>query len=226
MPIRSTSPDGFRMDALGFLEALTDWYDELPHLALDDLRPGDAALLIVDMIHGFTDEGALASPRCDAIVPTVAALAAACDARGIPVVVFTDAHGPRSPEFSDYPVHCVTGTRESEIVEPIAASCEYVRIPKNSTNGLLEPEFGRWLERNENVRSFVVAGCCTDICVQQLSVSLKCWFNRCDLRCRIVVPDDAADTYDSGAHVGDLMHLVALRMMSEAGVEVVKALRH
>jgi nicotinamidase-related amidase len=98
-------------------------------------------------------------------------------------------------------------------------------IPKNSTNGFLEPAFQEWLAKNEAIDTFIVTGDCTDICIQQFAITLKTWFNRKDRKSRIIVPIDAVDTYDLGLHSGDLMHVMALYNMIGNGVEVVSGIR-
>ena len=140
--------NGSRSEKNAFVKAVSknigDIYDvikALPELPLSQLVVDNAALIIVDMINGFTKEGALASPNALAINETIAQLAKACEENGIPVAALADTHGTSSPEFGAFPVHCMAGTSESEITSEIASSCKAERIEKNSTNGFHEAAF-------------------------------------------------------------------------------------
>jgi nicotinamidase-related amidase len=98
-------------------------------------------------------------------------------------------------------------------------------IPKNSTNGFLEERFQGWLEANPQINAFIITGDCTDICIQQFSVTLKTWFNMQNKKARVIVPINAIDTYDLGLHNGDLMNIMGLYNMMLNGIEVVKELK-
>jgi len=195
----------------------------LPEVSLASLPAERTALLIVDMLHGFTREGALASPRALALVPEIAGLMEKCRRRGIVVVAFADMHSERSPEFGAYPRHCVAGTRESDVVDELKAAGGYMLVPKNSTNGCLEKPFQDWMKANPAIDHFIFTGVCTDICIEQMSITLKAHFNSRDRLSRVIVPVSAVDTFDAGPHVGDFMHAVALYFMTQSGVEVVSA---
>ena len=187
---------------------------------LGSFDPQDTALIVVDMVNGFVKKGALASPNSLAINDTVARLAAGFGRAGMPVVCLCDTHRPSSPELTVYPEHCLEGTEEAELTSEIADACpDCVRIKKNSTNGLMQPEFAQWLEKS-GARTLVVCGVCTDICVQQLALSLKTCFNTRDVSSRIIVPINAVATYDLGPHDSRLTGLMALYNMSINGIEL------
>jgi len=195
----------------------------LPEVALASLPAERTALLIVDMLEGFTREGALASPRALALVPEIARLMKKCRESGIAIGAFADMHSDYSPEFGAYPRHCVAGTRESDLVDELKAVGGYSLIPKNSTNGCVEGPFQEWLKAHAAIDHFIMVGVCTDICIEQMSITLKARFNSLDRPSRVIVPMNAVDTFDAGPHVGDFMHVVALYFMMQSGVEVVSA---
>ena len=201
---------------------LSDVFEELASkecAELSSFESGKTALLIVDMVNGFVKDGALASGNTLAINAPVAELAKKCTDMGIAVCALCDAHAEDSPEFDSYPPHCLAGSVESDITDEIKAVCDAVRIDKGSVNGILEKEFTDWLEKNE-FDSFIVVGDCTDLCVLQLSNSLKAWFNTKNKKCRVVVPVSLVSTYDLGSHNAELTSLMALYNMSLNGVEV------
>lgn len=214
--------DEFLKRGMKTLEELLEWLEKLPVIRLEDLQAEQTTLVIVDMINGFAREGALASPRVEALIPEVVKLSEKCGTRGIEKLAFTDNHPSDSPEFSAYPPHCMAGTSEAEVVEEIKEIGGYTLIPKNSTNGFHEAEFKKWLERNPQIDTFLITGDCTDICVQQLAITLKTWFNMQNRKSRIIVPANSVDTYDFGLHNGDLMHVTALYNMWMNGIELVE----
>lgn len=204
------------------LNEINSLLEKLPVIRLEDLESEKSALIIVDMINGFIREGPMMSERVEAIIPEIVELSKKCDKLKIQKIAFADNHTDASPEFDSYPRHCLKGTSESEIVDEIKAAGGYVLIPKNSTNGFLEEAFQKWLNTNEQTDTFIITGCCTDICVQQVAITLKTWFNKNNRNSRIIVPVNAVETYDLGPHDAELTNTMALYNMLINGVEVVK----
>ncbi|HAX72846.1 MAG TPA: cysteine hydrolase [Firmicutes bacterium] len=189
-------------------------------IALSSFKSDETALIIVDMINGFVKTGALSSPRIKEIVPTVCELITACQAASIKSVAFADSHPKDCIEFQSYPVHCLTDSDESEIIDEIKEIGHYDLILKNSTNGFLEPAFQKWLKNHPSIHQFIIIGDCTDICVEQFAITLKTYFNAINRQSRVIVPMSCVETYDLLEHVGDLMNLIALYKMHLNGVEV------
>jgi nicotinamidase-related amidase len=212
----------FLIRSTGTLGELFDMLGKLPEVKLEDLNPEKTTLVIVDMVNGFAREGALQSPRVEELVGGISMLSERADQLGIPKLAFADNHSEASPEFGAYPVHCIAGTSEGEIVDEIKEIGGYRLIPKNSTNGFLEPEFQEWLGQNPEKDIFIVTGDCTDICIQQFATTLNTWFNMQNRKARIIVPANLVETYDFGLHNGDLVHVMALYNMMINGIEIVK----
>ncbi len=204
------------------LEEIFDVLAKFPAIQLKDLQGKQTALVIVDMINGFAREGALKSPRVEALIPNIAELFKTCDELKITKLAFADCHTTASPEFDAYPAHCMIGTSEGEMVDELRKLGGYTLIPKNSTNGFQEKAFQQWLKENDHINTFIITGDCTDICVQQFAVTLKTWFNMQNKKVRIIVPINTVDTYDLELHNGDLMNVMALYNMMINGIEVVQ----
>lgn len=215
----------FLQKSMVTLGEIADLLSTLPDLDLETLPSQKTALVIVDMINGFTREGALKSPRVEALIPEIVELSKKCDEYAIQKLAFADRHTATSPEFQAYPEHCMVNTFESDVVDEIKEVGGYELIPKNSTNGFLEPVFQTWLVENAEVDHFIVVGDCTDICIQQYAITLKTWFNRQNKESRIIVPISSVNTYDFGMHNGDLVHVMALFNMIGNGVEVVSKIK-
>ena len=124
-------------------------------------------LIVVDMLRGFCEEG---NPLyCGAgarqIIPRIAAKIAEYNADRQPVIFLQDSHEPEDPEFQMFPVHCVKGTQEVEIVPELSGLAENeILIPKNRYSGF----HGTHLEQilaDRGPDRIEVCGVCTNICV-------------------------------------------------------------
>ncbi len=213
--------DEFIKKSTETLAAIFDMLERLPSIKLKDLHSRQTALVIVDMVNGFTRQGAMQSPKVERVIPQIAKLSKACDELQIAKLAFADCHTGNSPEFAAYPVHCLAASGEAEIVAEIKTIGGYQLIHKNSTNGFLEDQFQHWLKQNEQINTFIITGDCTDICVLQFAVTIKTWFNMQNKKTRIIVPINAVETFDSGPHDSELMNLMALYNMMINGIEVV-----
>lgn len=197
--------------------------DKLPELKIDDFSKDNTALIIVDMIEGFTRIGNLKSPRIEGKISHIAEIAAKCKKAGIKTIAFADEHGEDSPEFKTYGPHCIKGSKECEVVQEIreAAGAGMLRIAKNSNNGFLEEEFQQWLKANKDIKNFIVVGDCTDICVSAFSESIRSYLDRENImNGRVLIPESAVATYDAPWHNGDFKHYDSLINMKERGVEI------
>lgn len=219
--MRTANKDRFIEKSANTLAEIYDMLGKLPSIRLRDLDSRHTALVIVDMINGFTRQGALKSSNVEEVIPQVANLSKACDELGIVKLAFADCHLESSPEFATFPAHCLADSIEAEIVDEIKQIGGYTLIYKNSTNGFLEAEFQKWLKQNEQINIFIIAGDCTDICVQQFAVTAKTNFNMQNKQVRIIVPINAVETYDLGMHNREMMNIMALYNMTINGIEVV-----
>lgn len=209
----------FLASLLPVMEQMYDIVAGAPALALDELDAADTALIVVDMVNGFAKEGALASPRTLAINQNVADAVALCISKGIKVCALCDSHTSDSPEFAVYPPHCLKDSEESRVTDEILAACSFDIICKASTNAFLEREFVAWLSSGK-YRNIIITGCCTDICVLHLSTTIKAFFNSANVPARVMVPTNLVETYDLGAHNGDVQNITALYTMTLGGIEL------
>lgn len=224
--MRIISKHDFLNSSLATLGDIFEMLTMLPKLRFSDLPKEQTALVIIDMINGFARAGALKSPKVEELIPEIVTLSKMCSELQIAKLAFADCHTDVSPEFEAYPVHCLVGTVEAEIVDEIKEIGGYTFIPKNSTNGFLEAEFQKWLLKNQQLNTFIVTGDCTDICVQQFAITLKTWFNMQNKKGRVIVPVNAVDTYDFELHNSDLVNVMALYNMIINGIEVIKEIEY
>ena len=189
-------------------------------LSFDRLVPDHTALLVIDLNRGFAEKGALFSPLCRALLPGVAALLRRAKETGVETLLFTDTHTPDSPEFVSYPPHCVKGTGEEEICPELLSEKWGRVIPKASTNACLEPAFWQWRAEHPQIDTFLLTGCCTDICIQQAALTLKAGENRCNRQSRVIVLTDLVATFDGPGHPAALCSAMAMQTMAQSGVEL------
>jgi hypothetical protein len=84
------------------LESILSYLKKIPSLKVDWLiDPQKTAVIVIDMINGFTREGTLQSPRATALIPTITKLIKHAHEYGIAVVAFADCHPDDSVECSD-----------------------------------------------------------------------------------------------------------------------------
>jgi len=236
----STIPVNFMEQSKPFLSALVEWERHLPTIAWSDLQPeaqqGRIAVFSVDMINGFCHEGVLSSPRVKSIIPAVVSTFENAYDIGIrEFILAQDCHSPDSVEFADFPPHCQIGSSEANTIPELANlpfANLYKVVAKNSLNVFHGTGLGEWLETHRDLYAIIVVGDCTDLCVHQTAMHLKLHANAHNLKMRVIVPENAVQTYDMpvetanaiGAlpHNGDFMHLVFLYHMRLNGIEVVR----
>ena len=222
--LKEISKELFLKESMTALDNMLESLKEKPSLNIDELNPENTVLVIVDMINGFCKSGNLYSPRVEKLIDNTVRILKLCKEHGIKAITFADSHTEASSEFRAYPVHCMKGTFESEVIDELKEVGGYTLIEKNSTNGFLEKEFQEWLKASPNITNMIIIGDCTDICVEQFSNSVKAYFNIQNRESRIIVPMDAVETFDSEMHKADLLSVVALYMMAGNGIELVKSI--
>ncbi|CAG7840508.1 isochorismatase family cysteine hydrolase [Clostridium haemolyticum] len=207
------------------LENIISDMKNIKELDTKEFKSNETALIIVDMINGFAKQGNLMSPRIKDIIPRVVNTTKICENNGFSIIAFLDAHTIDSIEFQNYPVHCLKGTFESQLIDELKVFKSIHIIDKNSTNGYMEEKFIEWMKRNNNINNFIVIGNCTDICIMQFVLSLKSHFNKNNKKVNIFIPTDSVDTFDTDYHNGDLMNLIGLYNMKLNGIKIVSTIK-
>jgi len=204
-------------EASEVMEFIADKLERVETISLSDIDLSKTLLAIVDINNGFARGGALYSDRVEKLVAPIEEFAKYMIRKDAEVVAFTDCHLEESPEFSCYPIHCLRGTEESEIIDELKELNIRV-IEKNSTNGFLEEAFNI----ESNIENVIIVGDCTDICIYQFAISVRADFNRKNQGKRVIVPMNYVDTFHAPFHNGDFMNAVFLSSMMDNGIEVVK----
>jgi nicotinamidase-related amidase len=220
---------------------VSEWFEQIEPLSFAeiDTDPSKAAVFCTDMIVGFCMEGPLASERVGALMEPVRAFFERAFDAGIREFMLTqDTHDPNTPEFEVWPPHCMAGTPESQTVPALSSlpfADHFTIIRKNSLAPYQDTDFDRWLDDRPDLRTAIVTGDCTDLCVYQLAMHLRTRANARNIQgFEVIVPVDCVDTFDlppnvagpSGAfaHPGEFYHQVFLHHMALNGVRVVSSI--
>ncbi len=180
--------------------------------------------VVVDMVNGFVNFGALHDPYINRIVPGIKNLIEEALEQGNDVLDFRDCHSLTDKEFETYPIHCLDGTEESELVpelQPLKG--RMIDIPKNTTNGFQTEQFKKFYQEHyEEYDEIVVVGCCTDICVTDFATSLAKFHETNGINTPITVPMDLVETFDGPNHDRNVMNEVGFENLRKAGVNLVE----
>lgn len=171
-------------------------------------------VFVIDMVNGFCKFGAMADPNIAKIAPAIETQIANASS----VHFICDAHEERDLEMKSYPVHCIAGTPEAEIIDELAqfATPQNTTL-KKSTNGFLN------LDKNilDDFDRFIITGCCTDICVLQFALSLRTYLNEKNMKKDVILPTSCVATFEAPNHSEKYYTEIALNLMRNAGILVV-----
>jgi nicotinamidase-related amidase len=224
------------VESVNFLNYLENWLADLAKIQVEEVFafPGRSAIFSVDVINGFCVSGPLASPRVGLIAQPIAELFERGWKVGLRnIILIQDSHEPDAVEFSQWPVHCVRGTAESEAVDDFKSLpffSHILKMPKNSIHAGLHTGLNQWILAHPEVDTYIIVGDCTDLCTYQLAMHLRLDANARQLSRRVILPVNCVDTYDrpldtAQAQVGfphpaDLLHSIFLYHLALNGVEL------
>lgn len=228
-------------ECLDFVNCLRLWESALPSAAYKEIcrRPDEVAVISVDMINAFCRQGVLASPRIQNIIKPCAGLLKNLRKHNVKNFIFTqDYHLENSPEFNNFPPHAVKGSAEAEMIREfknLPFSRLFKIVPKKSINSFIGTKLDNALTKIKKLKTIIVIGNCTDLCVYHLAAHLKLKANAEGLPWKIIVPANCVQTYDitvndaskikAFAHPGDMFHYLFLYHMHLNGVAVVKEIK-
>lgn len=160
-------------------------------------------VLVIDMVRGFLEPGhnLFCGESARKIIPNVHRLLSKEHDTGAKILFISDHHDPDDLEFQIFPVHCVKGTEEPNVIPELS---EFLTgsnvVPKNRYSGFFNTDLAEQLW-DLSPSKIIICGVCTDICVLH-TVS--------DARNRdyaVEVPADCVATFDADAHGWALSHL-------------------
>ena len=168
-------------------------------------------LFVVDMVNGFVKEGNMHDKKIMSIVDEIKE---ECE-KHENIIFIADTHEEDAIEFNSFPTHCVKGTSEAEIIDELKPYVTTL-LEKNSTNTfhVLDKEILKEYD------SFMITGCCTDICVMQFALSLKTYLNQMDMPQEVIIKEKGVATYDAPYHPANDYQKMAISLMSQSGIVI------
>ena len=182
------------------------------------------ALFIVDMNNGFVNFGAMANPEYNKLVPEQLKMVGKFRKEKELVNFVLEGHTPDATEFNTYPVHCVKGTSEAELIDELKDEQnkeDTKTYYKNSINGMLNVTLQDDIKRLKQLREFVIEGVCTDLCVMDFARTLARFLDDINRESKVFVIRQGIDTFDSPDHNRDEWTRIAEKVMTQAGIEMV-----
>lgn len=198
-----------------------DTYKEtLPKLNTFDSQ--HTIVFVVDMVKGFLEFGNLHDSSIQQCIEPIKKLLQSSKHS----IFVIDEHEEDAIEFQSFPLHCIKGTKEVEVVDALQPYAT-TQMKKNSTNAFFSFDFQKFLKSElwKSCESIIVTGCCSDICILQFVLSLRAYCNQNQIKKRIIVPADCVDTYHiPNVHDANLYNYYAFEMMKLNGIEVVASI--
>ena len=173
---------------------------------------GDA-VLVIDMLRGFLEEGypLFCGEKARRITPNIQRLLEQELARGSKVFFLCDHHAPDDLEFKMFPPHCIEGTPEAEVIPELAKYTGEI-IPKRRYSAFFDTPLEKKLKRMKPEK-VIVCGVCTDICVCHTVADAR---NR---DYQVEVPIDCVASFDEEAHRFALRHMEKVLGAKLSGAE-------
>lgn len=192
---------------------------------MKELEKVEKLVINVDMVNGFVKKGAMADSYIEHIIPEHIKLINQIKEKEEAIVIIKDNHKKNCREFNRYPVHCIEGTEEAQLVEELKQFEENAMVyQKNSTSTIYAPNFLEDIDKMINLKEIIIIGCCTDICILNLAIPLQNYFDQKDREVIITIPKNAVETYDAPNHNREEYNEMAFKLMAQAGINLVETL--
>ena len=183
------------------------------------LEKVERLLVVVDVINGFLNEGNMKDSYITHIVPGIEKIVKEYIANELCEIFYIrDSHKKDAIEFKKFPLHCLEGSSESEMVDELKKYEEYVRVyKKNSTSAIFAKGLLEDIKMMENLKEVVVVGCCSDICVLNFALPLINYFDENNINVKVVIREDLIETYDSSNHNREEYNRITKLLLTQAG---------
>ena len=97
-----------------------------------------------------------------------------------------------------------------------------ITFKKNSTSAMFAKGFMEYINSKQGLEDITIVGCCTDICVLNLAIPLKNYFNEQNIDTNVIVMEDLVETYNiPNVHDNKEYNEMGLKLMKQAGVIII-----
>jgi len=159
------------------------------------------AVLVVDMLKGFLEEGypLYIGAEARGIIPDIQRLLESEIDHGSQIFFICDNHDPDDLEFKMFPPHCIVGTAEAEVIPELSAYPGEI-IPKKRYSGFYGTKLEEKLKELKPDR-LIICGVLTNICVMHTTADAR---NR---DYEVEIPVNCVASPDEAAHRFALEHM-------------------
>jgi len=195
-------------------------------LRLEDVKK---VLYNIDMNNGFVNFGAMANPDYNKLVPEQLKLIEKIRRENGIINFILEGHDKNALEFKTYPIHCVLGDKEADLIPELITeqnNPNTYTFYKNCINGMLNVNVQEQLKNLKNLKEIIYTGVCTDLCVMDFARTNARFLDQINKDVKLFVVKNAIDTFDAPGHSKEEWTLIALKVMEQAGIEVVENLEH
>lgn len=178
----------------------------------------------IDMNNGFVNFGPMANPEYKKLVPEQIKMFDKILRENGQINFILENHDENATEFKTYPVHCIKGTKEAELIDEFKV---YEKIPgvkvfgKNSINGMFNLDVQKQIRELKALREVIIEGVCADLCVMDFARGLARYLDEINKEAKIFVVKNAIDTFDAPGHNRNEWLDIAYKVMTQAGIEYV-----
>ena len=189
---------------------------------IERLKEVRELLITIDMVNGFVKEGSLAAPSIMRVVPRqLELLEDGINNKDTGLIFIRDSHPKDAVEFKTYGVHCLEGTKETEVINEFMKYEKYaLYYLKNSTNLMYAPRFINDMMKFNNLERVRLMGCLSEVCVENGAIGLRTFFDQMNKDVEVCVHGDAIDTFDAPGHDADIVTEAAIAKMQANGIKV------
>ena len=191
---------------------------------MKDLNRIKSILINVDMVKGFVNIGAMHDEYISHVIPMQISLMEEYDRDDEKLnVIVKDTHKENCLEFNRYPVHCIENTEESELVDELKKfeNENSIIFRKNSTSTIYAEGFIELINNLPSLEEVKIVGCCTDICILNLAIPIRNYFDQMDRDVIVKVLKDGVETYNAPNHPRDEYNEMSFKFMNQAGIELI-----
>ena len=185
----------------------------------------EKALYIIDMNNGFVNFGAMANPKYNELVPEQLKTIEKIRRENGQVNFILEGHKENALEFKTYPKHCVLGTPEADLIPELIneqnKTNTYIYY-KNCINGMMNKDIKKDIKRLKALKEVIFEGVCADLCVMDFARTYSRYLDEINKEVKLFVVKNAIDTFDAQGHNREEWIDLALKVMEQAGIEVVE----
>lgn len=186
-----------------------------------------SALYIIDMNNGFVNFGEMVNPLYNKLKSEQRKVLESfrCDDELVNFIL--DSHDKDAIEFEKYPypAHCIKETPEANLIPEFINEQENnnTRIYyKNSINGMLNRNLQDDICNMKNLQEVVFGGVCADLCVMDFARTYSRFLDEINKKAKLFVVKSTIDTFDAPDHNKEEWMDIALKVMAQAGIEIVE----